>query len=435
MSAIFPLATFATAIMSVFAVRSAQAAQVRREHRAQEEAQERQRREEAEQEHRRRRDQAEQAERQRRDQAEQEERQRREHAEEQARQRDQTYPHDVVFHQSTRMAHELSPTNHDLGVAQRENSEAQVALAVIPEPEHSGLQLHVRLAVLVVLSIVVVFGFLLAMETFVALNNSQLGVVPILKGLVAGGLELLAAFGVTRLLHDRRPAELRWQMELALCGAVLVLLCGYLAMYSPQRSAQKYEKTVAYDQAVLTRAQQSGQALAITAAQAQLNNDESRMHRAQDSDAVMAIGIAVVEVLTAELAFEGLLDLLVIYRRREDRLESEARVRMTQARIDELQRTIAVTQPRYGLETLEKLRDAGINNLQDYLGGNGQQPPGPPPPPPGAAPGGQAQTPPPPPPADAPPPPAGGAGGISLGGFAPPPNPEPGIGPEWNLAA
>ena len=128
---------------------------------------------------------------------------------------------------------------------------------------------------LAVLAVVVVFGFVLAMETFVALNNGQLGVAPILKGLVAGGLELLAAFGVTRLLHDRRPTELRWQLELAFCGAVLVLLCGYLAMYSPQRSAQKYDKTVAYDQAVLTRAQQSGQALAVTAAQDQLDSDEA----------------------------------------------------------------------------------------------------------------------------------------------------------------
>ena len=55
------------------------------------------------------------------------------------------------------------------------------------------------------------------------------------------------------------------------------------------------------------------------------------MHRAEDSDAVIAIAIPVVEVLTAELAFEGLLDLLLIRRRRE----AEARVRTTQARIDE----------------------------------------------------------------------------------------------------
>ena len=427
MSVVFPLATFATAILSVFAVRSAQAAQERREQRGQDEAVERQRREQAEQEERRRREQA-----------EQEQRQRRERAEQEARERDRTYPHDVVYIESTRMTDELTPTNNELGVARRENSEAKATHAAIPEPEHTGLQLYLRFAVLAVLSAVVVFGFVLAMETFIALNNGRSGAPPILKGLVAGGLELLAAFGISRLLHDRRPTELRWQLELALCGAVLVLLCGYLAMYSPQRSAQQYGQTVATDRAVLTQARQSGQKLAVTAAQDKLDTDESRMHRAEDSDSVMAIAIPVVEVLTAELAFEGLLCLLLIYRRRE----AEARVRATQARIDELQGTIAITQNRYGLQTVEKLRGVGINNLQDYLGPNGQRAPGPRPGQPGPAAGGGEQTPPPPhPPADPPPPPggprtppAGGAGGINLDGFAPPPNPEPGIGPEWNLA-
>ena len=58
-------------------------------------------------------------------------------------------------------------------MAQRENSEAKAVLEATPEPEHSGLQLYVRFAVLAVLSIVVVLGFVLAVETFVALNNGR----------------------------------------------------------------------------------------------------------------------------------------------------------------------------------------------------------------------------------------------------------------------
>lgn len=270
------------------------------------------------------------------------------------------------------------------------------------------------------------FGFVLAMETFVALNNGVLGIVPIIKGFVAGGLELLVAFGITRLLHDRHPRELRWQAELALSGAILVLLCGYLAVYSPQRSEQKYNSGIAYDEAVLTQAEKDGQALAITAAQTRLNDDESLLHRAENSDSVIAVAIPIVELLTAELAFEGLLDLLAAQRVRE----ADKRVRETQAWVDRIQGRIAATQNRYGLETLEILRERGINNLQDYLGGNGRATPGAPA---QVAPPSPAADPNPPPPAP-PTPPAGHAAPINLDGFAPAPNPQPGSGPEWDLA-
>ncbi len=415
MTLMFPLITFSVALLVVLAVRAAQLAQDRRRQRNENKKSEQQR--------------GAGADRQR------EARERTEH--ETRDMRDRSNPSRVVWLEGVAMGVELGPLRHQLQLAQRELATVRTVLAALPKQAYTGLQAHLRQAAMVVLPATAAAGMALAIAVMVALNDGHWGVAPVLKGLVAGSLEMLVAFVVTRLFHDRRPRELHWLTQIAASVALLIVIVGYLAVYSPQRSRQQYAAMVDDDQRVLTQAEHAvpAQPLAVGAAKSKLSTDRTRMKRAEGSDTAFAILIPLVEVLTAEMAFEGLGELLLSRRRRE----AEARVRSAQTAIDDLTGEIDLVTRTRTMRTATRLDGLGVD-AQRYMNNNRQhgQPvrdtPGPTGPP-----GSVDPTPPPTSPTPSPagptePPVTGGAAEIDLNAFAPVPAPEPGAGPEWDLA-
>lgn len=362
-------------------------------------------------------------------------------SDQQARRRQQaSNPADLVYVHGATLNADLASLNAQHEAKQRDLTGAKADLAATPEPQHKGLQRDVRLACLVILPVVAVGGLALAVATFVALNNGRGGLAPLTKGIVAGSLEVLVALGLARLVHNRQPRELHWQIQLTALVAVMITITGYLAYYSPQRSAQQYGAMIDDDRRVVTLAEQSGQPIAVTAAKDKLAADLTRLRRAEQSDAALAVAIPLVEVLTAETALEGLgiIELSRLRRRRA------AEVRKRQAEVDKLGAEIRVIPLQRTQQVAQALYDLGVTEVRSHIS-SAQPPPTPPRPlmpgrPPASGPGGVSPV------ASGPaapvaggeepaePYPSRGGGGLNLDGFAPPRPPPSDNGPEWDLA-
>ncbi len=334
-------------------------------------------------------------------------------------------PADVIYTRGVALNAELEESHARREIGQRTLDTAKRYRLTIPEDEHQGLALYVRLASFAVLPLVFAGGVALAVSVFVALNNGRIGVAPILKGVVAGSLEVLLALGFARLIHHRRVRELRWQFELATLLPLILTVVVFLAIYSPQRSQQTFNTSIDDDRRVLAAAQQSGQKLAVTAAQDKLTADLSREHRAEESDSALAVGIPLVEVVSAEMALEGLSALQLRRRRRL----ADASIDASQGAVDQLDTKIRVTRAQRGQAVADELYGLGVRNLPRHM--DPSRPPIPP-----AHEGGPGPAVPNTPAAPLPrnPEPRRGGGiGLDLDGFARPQPPPGGDDPRWNL--
>lgn len=281
-------------------------------------------------------------------------------------------PRDFLYVAGLQLKSALAGPKGELADLRRRLQDAAARSQQLDEMPWTGLQAVVRVTAALLLPAVLVTGGLLNVLVFIALNDGVIAPAPILKGVGAAMLELLLALGFARLLHNVQRTSFQWLMEMAFVSALLTSVVGFVAMYSPQRSEQAYQRAIDIDQRELTAAEQSGQQLAITAARDQLNQDQIRLRRAEASDVALAVALPLIEVAVAPMAIEG----GVV-------LARAARRRVAVRTVEELRRAVNAKEIEIDQKTQEAvvaamahLRGTGVENIEMY-GDPSRQPPAP----------------------------------------------------------
>lgn len=280
---------------------------------------------------------------------------RREAARELVRERPQAF----ITREQNRLSAILAQWDSMLTVARRHLDEANQALTKQGGAAWSGAALGLRVLVLAGVVCLFALSVLLNVEIFVALNGGDTSAAAVAKGVGASLLELVLAVAFTHELAHRKPASATWQVRFWSILALLAITLIFVYHYAPARSQQAIGPTVALDERRLEQAKTARlpngepDQPAISAAARQLQDDQERLHEAEQSDQAQSILFPLGEVLGGELALQGGLALVALTRlrrRRRDAVEAQHAMDRLEAAIDSERRraTFAVVDALVG---------------------------------------------------------------------------------------
>ncbi|MDA8062048.1 MAG: hypothetical protein M0T80_06375 [Actinomycetota bacterium] len=273
-------------------------------------------------------------------------------------------PQDILFRHRTAMDNELAPVRAKRNTSQRKLNEAVAAKEARPDVKHKGVGKYARVGAAILMPVIWAGGTALAIATFVALNNGAVSPAAVLKGVVAGLIELLLSLGIANIFEQRQqPKNLRWQAQAGLLFALLTVTVSFLAVYSAARSAQRWDPVIDFDRRLVASDRQIGNGVAVVAAEDKLSTDLTRRRHAEESDEALAVAIPLIEVATGELTLEGF-GILAEDQRRRSADRDERRHRDS---IDESSRREEEIGARHTRAALAELTDLGVTDLSQYF--------------------------------------------------------------------